>query len=119
MSTDPDQPVDLARARAAEEALAHLLAEKPHLRERTAEMLAGDLPCPDLEEPTMPEKANLNPVTLRLPAAMLSRADALIEQAPTIPELAVVPKATRADILRVALLRGLTALEAEVRPESP
>jgi hypothetical protein len=50
-------------------------------------------------------------VNLRLPQALLDRAEALVAAAGQVPELATVTSVTRADILRAALVRGLTQLE--------
>ncbi|MCZ7649606.1 MAG: ribbon-helix-helix domain-containing protein [Planctomycetota bacterium] len=115
MSARRRPPVDLARARAAEERLAELLTEKPHLAERTAAMLAGDLPCPDLddEEEAPPMRRSQTPVNVRLPDTMLARLDALAPLVGTAAELAMVDKVTRSDVLRLAVLKGLEQLEAE------
>ena len=58
-------------------------------------------------------KKKLNSVNLRLPAALLERAEALAEAAASAPELAILPNVTRSDILRLCLLRGVEALESE------
>jgi hypothetical protein len=42
--------VDLPRAQQALAELTRILTENPEVRDRTARMLAGELPCPDLEE---------------------------------------------------------------------
>lgn len=57
----------------------------------------------------------LRPVNLRLPRAMLSRAEALCEllSDTPAPELAILPNVTRSDVLRLCLLRGLEAIERE------
>ena len=54
----------------------------------------------------------LNSVNLRLPKHMLQRADSLRRVAEAAPELATLPNVTRSDVLRLAVLRGLEALEA-------
>jgi hypothetical protein len=114
MSRHPAPTVDLERVRAAEARLERLLAEKPHLRERTAAMLASELPCPDLEKPMPPPTQT--PLNLRVPPALLARAEALVPVAGAAPELGTLPSVTRADVLRLALLRGLAVLEAELAP---
>lgn len=53
-------------------------------------------------------------VSLRLPPPMVSRLDALVPQAAAAPELVTVGTPTRSDLLRVAVLRGLASLEAEL-----
>lgn len=118
MSARKRQPVDLARARAAEERLAELLAEKPHLAERTAAMLAGDLPCPDLDDEEEPEpmprpRGAKEQLTIRLPAGHIERLDALAPKVADAPELAMADGVTRSDVVRLAVLRGLEQLEAE------
>lgn len=108
-------PIDLARVRAAEERLDALLADAgPRLRERTAAMLAGELPCPDLdEEEVRPMRQGQTPVNVRLPATMIARLDALVPTVGAASELATVVTVTRSDVLRLAILRGLEQLEAE------
>jgi hypothetical protein len=60
----------------------------------------------------MPEE-KLNPVTIRLPAELLARVDALVPKACHAPELALSPgEAKRSDVLRLAILRGVAELEA-------
>jgi hypothetical protein len=95
-----------------------LLAAKPHLRDRTAAMLAGELACPDLESEPMPE-TKINPVTLRLPAELLARVDALLPEARRLPELAMMTTITRADLLRLALVKGVGGIEAELAKKRP
>lgn len=106
------KPVDLARARAAEERIAARVAANPALAARTSAMLAGELPCPDLEDP-MP-RAGQHPFNVRLPATIIARLDALIPAAHTAPELVTTGRITRSDVIRVALVRGLAQLEAEL-----
>lgn len=59
-------------------------------------------------------RETLNSVNLRLPRAMLERAEALRAHAANARELATVPTVTRSDVLRLAMLRGLEALEEEM-----
>lgn len=115
MSARRRPPVDLARARAAEERLAARVAANPALAERTAAMLAGDLPCPDLddEQEAPPMRRSQTPVNVRLPDTMLARLDALAPQVGAAAELATVVTVTRSDVLRLAVLKGLEQLEAE------
>jgi hypothetical protein len=57
-------------------------------------------------------------VTLRLPKALLVRADALIPLLQENERLLVVGNLSRSVVLRLAVIRGLEALEAEA-PEAP
>lgn len=54
-------------------------------------------------------------LSIRVPTSWLERADALIAsmEADRPPELATVGVVARADIIRVALVRGLDALERQ------
>ena len=54
-----------------------------------------------------------SPVNLRLSRAMLLRAEALQDIAAEAPELAILPSVTRSDVLRLAVLKGLEAIERE------
>lgn len=51
--------------------------------------------------------------TLRISEDLLSRADELVSWASTRPDLAPTGNATRATIMRAAILRGLESLERE------
>lgn len=116
MSRRTPGTVDLARARAAEERIAQRLADNPHLRDRTAAMLAGDLECPGMDEKEQPEVTEgTHQLSIRLPARDVARADAMIGQAHLVPELRTVGSPNRSDILRAALTRGLTQIEQELR----
>ncbi|GMV98825.1 MAG: hypothetical protein AMXMBFR83_31730 [Phycisphaerae bacterium] len=108
-------PIDLARVRAAEERLAARLAANPALAERTAAMLTGELPCPDLdEEEVRPMQTEaLRNANVRLSDDALARAVALVPKVAVRSELAAAGRVTRSDVLRLAVLRGLDALEAE------
>jgi hypothetical protein len=50
-------------------------------------------------------------VTLRLPKSLLARADALIPRLRDNSEILVVGRLSRSVVLRLAVLRGLEALE--------
>jgi hypothetical protein len=50
-------------------------------------------------------------VTLRLPKSLLSRADALIPKLRENSEIFVVGRLSRSVVLRLAVLRGLEAME--------
>jgi len=109
MTAGEEEVVDLARERrikATIEKLKDHLARNPRLAERTADMLAGELPCPDLEEP-MPNDAALS---MRLPQALLDRVDALVPVLSARPEFALW-EINRAQVIRLALAEGLDAME--------
>lgn len=102
---------DLALERAKAEARA-LMTRYPSLRsERTAAFLAGDK-----EEPPPMAREARSPINLRLPPALIARADALLPLAGEAPELAMAGTVTRSDVLRLAVLRGLAQLEVELAP---
>jgi hypothetical protein len=107
----PAPVVDLAFERAKAEARA-LLRDHPSLRSaRTAAFLTGE----GGEEP-MARIKQFDHLTLRLPHDLVVRVDDLVPVAGAAPELSVVGTVTRADVLRLALLRGLAVLEAELAP---
>jgi hypothetical protein len=56
-------------------------------------------------------------VTLRLPKSLLSRADALIPRLRENSDIFVVGRLSRSVVLRLAVLRGLEAME-EVQPRA-
>ena len=113
----PAGVVDLAAVRATDAKLAALRESDPEAFARAAQRgaawLRGELPGPDLEKPMPDTRKPTSPVNLRLPAALLDRADALVSTAGQVAELATVTSVTRADVLRAAIVRGLAALEAE------
>lgn len=94
-------------ARAAYARLRDLLIDNPQLAERTSDMLNGDLPCPDLEE----AMGNDVQITLRVPADLLDRADALVPAMEGDDEINTLTRVARSTVLRLALLRGLQNLE--------
>ena len=113
MTDRPDNVADLARELAVGRAFADLRAlldANPRLRERTAAMLAGDLDAPDLEEATM--NGADEQVSIRCPGGTLARAEALVQAMNDAPEFKAL-RCTKSAILRLAILRGLEAFEAE------
>lgn len=101
--------VDLARERricAAVAELRALVAGGAVDADRTRAMLAGELEARPVS--TDPDVST----SLRLPGSLLSRADALAAVLPGPPG----SKLTRSGVIRAALERGLTALEAEATP---
>lgn len=52
-------------------------------------------------------------VTLRLPKALLSRADSLVPRLRENDDIFVVGRLSRSVVLRLAVLRGLEQMEAE------
>ena len=119
------RPVDLVRARAAEEQLGALARQHPDLTDpETVERLAAALPALLQEEDSMnPEVLNL-----RVPGGTKARAEALIPVAARLPEVrkaseaasaigSRLPRMTPSQVLRLALFRGLEQLEAELSEE--
>lgn len=108
--------VDLVAVRNALGEIRQVLAEHPEVRERTAAFFAGDPDAQtlaDLQEGT--HVASYTPLNVRLTTTMVERLDALLPELANSPELATVQKVTRSDALRLCVLRGLDALEREVR----
>jgi len=58
-------------------------------------------------------------VTLRLPKALLQRADALIPTLRSNGDIFVVGRLSRSVVLRLAVLRGLEAMETSTPPAKP
>jgi len=73
-------------------------------------MLAGELPCPDLEDETMTER----PLeSVRLPADLMARAEALVPLMEKDPELSAFGRVSKSAVVRLALHRGLANLEEQ------
>jgi hypothetical protein len=96
------------------EELRSLLGGDPELRARYDAATQGRIPAPEALH-----MVKDTPISLRIPEAMLERADALVPLLGDDPELAMVVggKVTRSTVLRVALLRGIKALEADFATE--
>lgn len=107
-------PVDLARERRIRgtlDELRALLTDNPDLAVRTDAMLAGELCCPELLGVNM-AATDRHPTSLRLHPDMLERADLLRSLMEEDPEYKAIGRGvSRALVLRVAVLRGLEALE--------
>jgi hypothetical protein len=106
------RPTDLPRERRIRAAFATLkqaLEGNPALARRTRAVLAGRLPAPDLEGPTM---SNDEQVAIRLSTALLSRSEKLAQRLATDPSHSAY-RVSRSAVLRMALVRGLEVLEAE------
>jgi len=95
------------------DALRALLDGNPELRERTTAMLAGELPCPDLEEPMTERPLE----SVRLPGDMMARAEALIPAMQKDPELTAFGNVNKSSVVRLALHKGLTLLEEQYKPK--
>lgn len=110
--------VDLQAVGNALATIRRTLAEHPEVRERTAALFAGDPTESDLEALSTQEEsmATQAPLTVRVPQALVDRIDALVPLLGDEPELATKANVTRADALRLCVLRGLEALEAEHKP---
>ncbi len=98
----PRRPIDLERARAAEEDLRATLAANPEVRERTARFLSGELKGGPMAQEGQP---------VRVPGELLDRADKLVPILSTDPELRAWGRVSRASVIRLALLRELEVLE--------
>lgn len=98
----------MSREKSASSPLARLgrvLCERPEVKERTGRYLAGDLEGGPMAE-------NMSNRTLRLPDALLARAEALIPVMEKDP--AILPwggTINQSIVLRAALAAGLDALE--------
>jgi hypothetical protein len=53
-------------------------------------------------------------ITLRLPKLLVERADALLDELTDVDEAVLIGRASRSIVLRLAVLRGLVLLEAQV-----
>lgn len=117
----PAPVVDLARERrirARIDELGELLTRRPDVGDCNPDVAAlartvrtGELPAEALEERMATNDAATQ---LRVPADVLDRADALIEPLARDPMLRAAGRGvSRAMVLRLAVLRGLDALEAE------
>ncbi|MBN1773174.1 MAG: hypothetical protein JXB32_18045 [Deltaproteobacteria bacterium] len=87
-----------------------VVQSSPGLAARTRAMLAGDLPCPDLEAEPMGRMLH---VPMRIPERMVARADALIPLLEGDPRLELSGAVVRAKVLRLALAVGLAQLERD------
>jgi hypothetical protein len=92
--------------------LKEMLARDPELARRTHAALTGRLAAPDLEEET--DVSNEEQVSIRLPTELLDRAEKLARKLAADPTHSTVFRVTRAAALRMALLRGVEALEADL-----
>jgi len=107
--------IDLQAVGDALTTIRRTLDEYPEARERTAAFLAGDPTERDLDalraqEDEMP---TYSPLTVRVPTPLVARLDALVPLLADAPELTMSATVTRSDALRLCVLRGLEALEAE------
>jgi len=114
------RPIDLARVRAGLARLDEAGRIWPELRSpeaqtRLAEWLAAGGPARPRIAPRRareaPMRDPMDATRLRLPDAMLRRADALVLRMADAPELAAAGRVTRSHVLREALSRGLRELE--------
>ncbi len=99
--------IDLARERRIQNILNTIAAQcerNPALAARTQAMLNGDLPMM-IERP--------NPLSIRLPAAMLARLDELTARINASPR-AIERNYKRTDTLRECVVRGIKAIETEL-----
>ncbi len=61
-----------------------------------------------------PKESTENPIPVRLTKDVIARLDHLADAAEALPEFAV-SRVSRSAVLRLAVLRGLEVLEAEVK----
>ena len=113
--------VNLPRVRAALGRIERVLTEHPDLRERTVKFFSGELPG-GLEDEMPRGRAGMRALTIRLPEDLLAKAE---EMAPRLqaqreeknPDARITGRsATAADVVRVALQRGIMALDVELPP---
>ena len=112
-----DGAVDLARVRAALARLDALVASGALDPDRTARWMAGDLE----EGPPMTTSDDV-PTSVRLPRALLDRAEALapkLERNPEIRAMVSPRGVSRSIVLRLAVERGIAALEGDAEPVAP
>lgn len=110
----PAGPVDLPRVRAALARLDALVASGALDLDRTARWLAGDLK----EGPTM--AIDDVPTSVRIPRALLDRAEALAPKLAgnaDVRAMAGPRGVSRSTVLRLAVERGISALEDGPTPD--
>ena len=113
MSDTTDTTLDLARTLAVRRQFADLRAlldGDPKLAERTRAVLAGELSCPELEDPKM--NGADEQISIRVPEGTQDRAEALIPALDGEAEFRAF-RCTKSAILRLAIMRGLDLLESE------
>jgi hypothetical protein len=107
-----NKPVDLERERRIREdieALGRLMQGDPELSERVGDVLEGRLPL----EGNVSEK---DWIAVRLPKELVGRADALVERVrEKDPAAFAGGLRNRSALVRLALAKGLEALEAQYR----
>lgn len=115
MRRRPDKPVDLDRVRRTDADLEALRARDPEAFDAAVNRAAG-MGWGEAVGPHLTEKKRMaqTPVNLRLPPAMIERADELVPRVQKTSELATAVTVTRSDVLRLAILRGLQQLETEL-----
>jgi len=106
--------VNLAKVRAARARIEAILTEHPEVRERTAALFAADPTAPELT--ALEEPVTKQAVSVKLDTGALARADALIPALAADPILGSVVRASRAEVIRLALAEGLAVLEARYKP---
>jgi len=104
------------RTRAGLDRIGDVVQGRPELAERTRRMLAGDLPCPDLETDGMGQMVY---VPLRLPEDLVARADALAPRLQRDPRIVAAGRSGRSTVMRLALALGIDALEQGAPAAAP
>lgn len=109
----PD-PARRPRVRRLLDDLAATLRTNPRLASRTGAALRGTIPAPGLEDAYV---TDTKLTALRLPPALLRRAEVLVPRIERARETGV-PEVSRHQVLVRAIARGLDLLEAE-HPAAP
>jgi hypothetical protein len=88
------------------------LEDHPEIGQRTAAFLAGE-PSRAVMEDLMDDKLD-STLVLKVHPSMLRRADALQSTLAASPQFQAMGRLTRSAVIRLAILKGLEALEGEV-----
>ncbi|MCA9000545.1 MAG: hypothetical protein KDB61_01385 [Planctomycetes bacterium] len=106
-----EPPIDLMRVDRALRRLGQTIEQNPEIAERTARYLVGEL-----EGDPMPEKENTGDAIVRVPRELADRCEALLPSLNADPEIRALGKrVSRAMAVRLALLRGIEALERKAK----
>jgi hypothetical protein len=100
------QPINLDRIRTAEAEIASILQRSPGIQERTARFFESEGVMSE------PEKLGVN-LVLKVAPSVLERAETLQPKIAQDAPYRATGRLTRSAVLRLALLRGLEALENE------
>ena len=102
------------RVRAAEAAMAERLRQAPEIAERTARFLGAEPAAADLEALMADDSERFDyNLGLKVPRSVLQRAEALRPKVAQDKAYRATGRVSRSAVIRMALLKGLEALEAE------